>query len=68
MCDRCGAPLVQRLDDREETVRRRLAEFHKTTDALLEHYERQGLVRNVSALDPPDTVYVNVVAALKKAG
>jgi adenylate kinase len=67
VCDRCGSPLIQRVDDQEETVRRRLAEFHKTTDALLEHYERQGLVRDVSALDQPDAVYANVLKALKRA-
>src|SRR5262249_31469905 len=49
VCDVCGKKLVQRVDDKEETVRRRLAEFHKTTDALLDHYERQGMVKNVSA-------------------
>src|SRR6476646_6275484 len=49
VCDVCGKPLLQRVDDREETVRRRLAEFHKTTNALLDHYERQGMVKSVSA-------------------
>ena len=66
-CDVCGSPLVQRADDREETVRRRLAEFHKTTDALLEHYDRLGLVRNVSALDPIETIYSNILKALPAA-
>ena len=63
----CGAALVQRADDREETVRRRLAEFHKTTDALLEHYDRLGLVRNVSALDSVETIYGNILKALPTA-
>ena len=63
-CDRCGSPLLLRDDDKEETVRRRLAEFHKNTDALLEHYTRQGLVKNVSALDPAETVYANLMSAL----
>lgn len=66
-CDVCGAALIQRVDDREETVRRRLAEFHKTTDALLEHYDRLGLVRNVSALDGVETIYTNIVKALSTA-
>lgn len=64
VCDVCGYILMVRDDDREETVRRRLVEFHKNTDALLEHYARQGLVRDVSALDPVDTIYANVLAAL----
>ena len=67
VCDRCGGVLVVREDDREETVRRRLVEFHHHTDALLDHYRWQGLVRDVSALDPPDTITANVVAALPPA-
>lgn len=66
-CDKCGTALVLRDDDREETVRRRLNEFHKNTDALLDHYRRQGLVRDVSALDPVETIYANVVRALPAA-
>ena len=67
VCDKCGTPLVLRFDDEEETVRRRLGEFHKNTDALLDHYRRQGLVRDVSALDPVETIYANVVRALPAA-
>lgn len=64
VCDRCGSILSVRDDDKEETVRRRLVEFHDHTDALLAHYERQGLVRNVSALASADTIYANILAAL----
>lgn len=66
VCDVCGKPLTQRIDDQEATVRRRLAEFHKTTDALLEHYDKQGMVKNVSALDPAEVVYGNILKALGK--
>ncbi|OWK36378.1 adenylate kinase family protein [Fimbriiglobus ruber] len=61
ICERCGAALVLREDDREETVRRRLNEFHRCTDSLLEHYDRQGLLRTVSALDPAETTFANIV-------
>jgi adenylate kinase len=64
ICDRCGSPLVLRDDDKEETVRRRLAEFHKNTDALIDHYRDRGLLRTVSALDAVDVIYANVVKAL----
>ncbi len=63
-CDKCGWALGQRADDKEETVRRRLTEVHNNIDPLLEHYERQGLVRNVSALDDVETIYTNIVRAL----
>ncbi len=63
-CDVCGSPLVVRDDDKEETIRRRLGEFHKNTDALLDHYRKQGLVRDISATDPPNTIFANILNAL----
>lgn len=65
-CDHCGSPLLLRDDDKEETVRRRLQEFHKNTDALIDHYTRAHLVRNVSATDPVETIYANIVKAIGK--
>lgn len=67
ICDKCGSSLFLRDDDREETVRRRLEEFHKNTDALLEHYRRQNLVHDISALDPVETIYNNMLNAVPKA-
>ncbi|MGL6072716.1 MAG: adenylate kinase [Fimbriiglobus sp.] len=64
VCDLCGSSLICREDDREETVRRRLVEFHKNTDTLLEHYERQDLVKHISALDPVDTIFDNILKSL----
>lgn len=64
VCDRCGSPLMLRDDDREETVRRRLQEFHKNTDALIDHYTRARLVREVPATDPVETIYSNIVQAI----
>ena len=63
-CDKCGSALLLRDDDREETVRRRLQEFHKNTDALLDHYTRARLVRNVPATEPVETIYANLVKAI----
>jgi len=67
ICDKCGSSLFLRDDDREETVRRRLLEFHKNTDSLLDHYNRQGILRNVSALDPVETIYANVVKSITQS-
>jgi len=63
-CDKCGSDLMQRPDDREETVRRRLREFYKNTDALVEHYRKRGLLREVPATDPPETIYQNILRAI----
>lgn len=64
VCDKCGSKLTLRDDDKEETIRRRLVEFHKNNDALIEHYRRAGILKDVSAYDPPETVYENLRRAL----
>lgn len=46
-CDRCGADLVQREDDKEETVLRRLKIYHENTAPLEKHYELKGLLKCV---------------------
>lgn len=63
-CDKCGSPLAIRDDDKEETIRRRLGEFHRNTDHLIEHYRKRNLLRSVPATDAPETIYANVVTAL----
>jgi adenylate kinase len=68
VCDRCGSPLVVRDDDREETIRRRLVEFHKNTDALVAHYRAKGLLREVPATDPVEAVYENILKAVGPPG
>ena len=42
LCDNCGSVLVQRDDDQEDTVRRRLVVYHKNTEKLIPHYRAQG--------------------------
>jgi adenylate kinase len=66
ICDKCGSPLMLRDDDKEETVRRRLQEFHKNTDALIEHYRRGGLLREVDATRPVEEIYQNTLKALSR--
>ncbi|HEY1187245.1 MAG TPA: adenylate kinase [Gemmata sp.] len=63
-CNVCGAPLVLRDDDKEETIRRRLGEFHKNTDALLDHYRRQGLVRDIDATQSPEKIFQDILSSL----
>jgi adenylate kinase len=67
-CDACGKPLVVREDDREETIRRRLAQFYQNTDLLLGHYRRQGLVEDIAATDHPDVIFQNILKALARRG
>ncbi len=47
LCDRCGAPVVQRSDDNLETVERRLDVYEKDTLPLVAYYRKRGLLREV---------------------
>ena len=47
ICDRCGNELVHRKDDTEETIRGRLAVYHKETEPLKDFYAQRGLLRRV---------------------
>lgn len=64
-CDRCGDKprLVQRPDDREDVIARRLEVYAAQTEPLIEHYRAAGLLRVIDADGPVDQVF----AALKSA-
>ena len=47
-CDKCQASLVHRPDDREETVRKRLQVYTQQTAPLIEYYQREKLLVQVS--------------------
>lgn len=42
-CDRCGAPLIKREDDRADVVEKRLKEYDKQADQVLGYFAHQGL-------------------------
>ena len=63
-CDRCGGALVQREDDREETIRHRLAVYTRETAPVLEHYRRAGLLHEVDGTGTREDVARHVEAAL----
>jgi adenylate kinase len=47
VCDACQSPLVQREDDKEETVKNRLAVYDQQTSPLKAYYEQAGLLRHI---------------------
>lgn len=63
-CGSCGGELVQRADDKEETIARRLEVYRAETEPLVSHYRRAGKLRTVDAEGELDEVYARLVAAL----
>ena len=47
-CDKCGEELVQRDDDKAETVLNRLKVYHEQTAPLTDYYEKKGLLHKVA--------------------
>lgn len=66
-CDGCGADVVVREDDHEETVRERLAVYEEQTAPLLEFYEARGLLRRIDGKGGRDDIGARIVSALEAA-
>jgi adenylate kinase len=64
ICDACGGALIQRADDDEVTVRRRLEVYHESTAPLLEFYASRGLLRVVDADGTRDEVTERLLESL----
>ncbi len=64
VCDQDGSRLIQRDDDREETIRRRLEVYHSQTEPLIVHYDRAGLLRRFDGQRDADEVHVHIRATV----
>ncbi|MHB8491020.1 MAG: adenylate kinase [Solirubrobacteraceae bacterium] len=64
VCDQDGARLMQRDDDREETIRRRLAVYHDQTAPLVDYYEELGLLRRFDGARPVEELHERIRATL----
>lgn len=65
VCDRCGDSVIQREDDKETAVARRLAEYDERTAPLIDHYSRRSRFFNVNGYRPVDTVFGELRDVLK---
>merc|ERR1712209_132731 len=58
--DITGEPLIRRADDNPETLRKRLATYHKQTSPLIDFYQRRRLLRTVDASLDSTTIYEKI--------
>ncbi|MCI0529596.1 MAG: adenylate kinase [Nitrospira sp.] len=56
-CDMCDGVLVQREDDREETVRNRLKVYEKETAPLLKYYDKRKILSRIDGAGSIDAVF-----------
>jgi adenylate kinase len=63
-CDIDGSRLVQREDDRPETIAKRLAVYHAATEPLIDYYEERGLLRRFDGTRSPTEVHDHIRATI----
>ena len=57
ICDHCGGELIQREDDRPESVRVRMEVYEKSTKPLIDFYQKRGLLVSIKAEGSAEDVY-----------
>ena len=63
-CDIDSSRLVQRADDRAETIAKRLAVYHAETEPLVEYYDERGLLRRFDGTRTPTEVHDHIRATI----
>jgi adenylate kinase len=64
VCDVCGGETYQRDDDREDTVRRRLAVYAEQTAPLVRFYEGRRLLRRIAGTGEIGEIFARMVQSL----
>ena len=64
VCDVCGGSLVQREDDRPESIKVRMAAYESSTAPLADYYRKQNLLVTISAEGSPDAIYQRTLQTL----
>lgn len=66
ICDRCGAELILRDDDKPETVKKRLDVYHTQTQPLIDYYTAKGVLKEVDGTRDMNDVFADIVKLLEQ--
>ncbi len=66
ICDRCGANLILRDDDKPETVKKRLDVYHTQTQPLIDFYSAKGVLKQVDGTKDMKDVFADIVEILER--
>src|SRR3954451_14759550 len=64
VCDQDGSRLIQRDDDKPETIKHRLETYHEQTEPLVEYYEDRNLLRRFDGTRSPTDVHDRIRATI----
>ena len=67
VCDACGGKLMQREDDRPESIRVRMHAYERSTSPLTEFYTKRKLLVSVTASGSPEEIFQRTMRMLSKA-
>jgi len=66
ICDKCGGPLYQRDDDKEENVKQRLKLFHEVTEPVIDYYKKKGIIDIVNSESEVEETQRKIWEIIKK--
>ena len=64
-CAACGEALIQRDDDKAETVLNRLTVYHNQTAPLVDFYQKKGTLKVIDGAQDMDTIFESILAVVK---
>lgn len=64
-CDLCGGKLIQREDDRIDTIKRRTEVYKKQTEPLIEYYRQKRFLRSVNGQQSAESVFKDILTVIK---
>ena len=65
LCSKCGALLLSREDDNEQTVKNRLVTYHGVVDPLIAHYRARAILSEIDGFREPARVTVDLFACIE---
>ena len=65
ICDRCGTKLIIREDDNEETIRKRLLNYHNISEGLINYYKEKDVLYTVKLNNESNRVSSDVAIEIK---
>jgi len=64
ICDKCNDTLIQRKDDKKETVGNRIKVYHEQTSPLIDYYKEKGLIKDFDGMIGADALFNEIVKAI----
>lgn len=67
LCDICNVKLIQRIDDREDIVKKRLEEYRNRTSSLINYYAEKHILYIVNGVNDINRIFNNIIFLIEEA-